>query len=233
MSQIPLGLVLQDRSTFDTFHPAGNEQAVAFLRRFALQSAQTVAWLAGPPHSGKTHLLGAACLAAGQAGQRAAYLDMGQMRDLGPEVLEGWEHHDLLCLDDLDAVLGRPDWERQLFSLFNALHEAGHRLLVSAVGGPRAYPIQLADLQSRLSWGGVYELEELDDEERIAALSLRARERGIDLPEETGRYLLRRIPRDMSSLYRFLDTLDKASLSAQRKLTIPFVREVLEADGSD
>lgn len=232
VSQIPLGLVLRDRSTFDTFFPAGNEQTVAFLRSFVLQGEQTVAWISGPAHSGKTHLLGASCIAAIEAGRQAAYLSMDQLRDLGPDSLGGWEQHDLLCLDELDAVLGDAAWEQALFSLFNVMHDSGKQLLVAASGGPRAYEFSLADLQSRLSWGGVYELAELGDEQRVSALSLRARARGIELPEETGRYLLQRIPRDMTSLYRFLDTLDKESLAAQRRLTIPFVRMILEQQSS-
>jgi DnaA family protein len=228
VSQLPLGLVLRDRSTFETFFPAGNEQTVAFLRQFAVGSTQTVVWLAGRAHSGKTHLLTAACLAAGEAGRQAAYLSLAELVELGPDALTGWEQHDLLCLDDLDAVLGRADWEQAIFGLFNALQESGRQLLVAAPGGPRAFAFALPDLQSRLSWGGVFELVELDDEQRVPALALRARALGIELPEETGRYLLQRIPRDMSSLYRFLDTLDKESLAAQRRLTIPFVRTVLE-----
>ncbi len=232
VSQIPLGLVLRDRSTFDTFFPAGNEQSIAFLKNFALHGEQTVAWISGPAHSGKTHLLGASCIAAMEAGRQAAYLSMDQLRDLGPDALGGWEQHDLLCLDELDAVLGDAAWEQALFSLFNLMHDSGKQLLVAATGGPRAYTFSLADLQSRLSWGGVYELAELSDEQRVSAMSLRARARGIELPEETARYLLQRIPRDMTSLYRFLDTLDKESLAAQRRLTIPFVRMILEQQSS-
>ncbi|MDH5572845.1 MAG: DnaA regulatory inactivator Hda, partial [Gammaproteobacteria bacterium] len=38
------------------------------------------------------------------------------------------------------------------------------------------------------------------------------------------KYLLKHCPRDMKSLFEMLDRLDHASLAAQRKLTIPFVR---------
>jgi DnaA family protein len=228
MSQMPLGLVLRDRSTFNTFYSAGNEQAVAFMRQFALDCSQTVIWLAGPAHSGKTHLLSATCLAASEAGRQAAYLSLAELAEVGPDALSGWEQNDLLCLDDLHTVLGKADWEQALFGMFNLMHEAGRQWAVAAPGGPRAYQFFLADLQSRLSWGGVFELTELDDDQRVPALVLRASARGIELPEETGRYLLQRIPRDMASLYRFLDTLDKESLAAQRRLTIPFVRSVLE-----
>jgi len=74
----------------------------------------------------------------------------------------------------------------------------------------------------------VFHVQGLDDEQRIGALQLRARHRGLELPGETARYLLKRSKRDMASLYRLLDKLDLEALRAQRRLTIPFVRDVLQ-----
>jgi DnaA-homolog protein len=71
-------------------------------------------------------------------------------------------------------------------------------------------------------------LRELDDEGRIEALRLRAAQRGLELPYDTSEYLLKRVPRDLRSLFDILDELDEASLVAQRRLTIPFIREALE-----
>lgn len=227
MSQLPLGLVLRERSTFDSFYAAGNEPIVAFLRAFA-QGRGEVAWLAGPARSGKTHLANACCLSARHLGRGSAYLPLDQLAPLGPAVLEGWEQHALVCLDGLQHVVGDSAWEQALFALFNGTRDQGGQVLSVAPGGPRSYPFALPDLQSRLGWGGVFELRGLSDPDRIEALRLRARGRGLELPEETGRYLLQRLPRDMGSLFAFLDTLDQASLAAQRKLTIPFAREVLE-----
>ena len=68
-------------------------------------------------------------------------------------------------------------------------------------------------------------LQPLDESEQIAALQLRAQLRGLELPEETAQFMLRRLPRDMTHLYAFLDELDEASLVAQRRLTVPFVRK--------
>jgi DnaA family protein len=74
----------------------------------------------------------------------------------------------------------------------------------------------------------VYQIRDLDDAGRVEALRLRAGQRGLDLPVETSEYLLRRMPRDLTSLYLVLDQLDEASLIAQRRLTIPFIRDALE-----
>ena len=73
----------------------------------------------------------------------------------------------------------------------------------------------------------MYQLKSLDDHQRLRALQLRAQQRGCEMPDETGRYLMRRLPRDMPVLFDLLDQLDEASLVAQRKLTVPFVKSVL------
>jgi DnaA family protein len=85
----------------------------------------------------------------------------------------------------------------------------------------------LPDLGSRCAAGAVLQLRALDEAEQQQALQLRARLRGFELPEETSRWLQRRFPRDMRRLYGLLDTLDEAALAAQRRLTVPFIREVL------
>jgi DnaA family protein len=74
----------------------------------------------------------------------------------------------------------------------------------------------------------VFQLRLLDEDEQQEALKLHARIRGVELPDETARWLLRRFPRDMRTLYELLDTLDEASLVAQRRLTVPFIRSVLK-----
>jgi len=95
------------------------------------------------------------------------------------------------------------------------------------------YLFELRDLASRLNAGSQIELRPLRDEEQLNVMQARAAGRGLELPEETANYLWRRLRRDMGSLCAFLDRLDEASLVAQRRLTIPFVREVLETEGKE
>ena len=101
------------------------------------------------------------------------------------------------------------------------------QLVVSAIVSPRESGIRLPDLASRLSQLPAFRLRTLAESERLHALRLRAALRGLELPEETARYLLTRSRRDMGSLYALLDTLDREALRAQRRLTVPFVRGVL------
>lgn len=226
MRQLPLPVRLRDVAVFDTFEPGPNGPVVAMLAD--LEGAGPAAWLWGAAGSGKSHLLQAACAAH----PPAAYLPVAELLPAGAAVLEDWDDRRLVCLDDIDRLAGHAEWERAAFALFNRLWERGGRLVVSARGGPATIRFALPDLQTRLTWGGVFRLEPLSDEERVAALQRRARHRGLDLPVESARYLMRRLPRDMRALCGWLDTLDIASLAAGKRLTLPFVRSVVEAESS-
>ena len=228
MRQLPLGIRLPDRAVFASFLPGRNAQALEHARRVAQGELRGLTWLCGPGGSGKTHLLQAVCAAAGERA-RAGYLPLAQLAPLGVGVLEGLPQLDCLCLDDFDGITGQGVWEQAVFALLHELEEAGGRLLVSAPSPPALISWALPDLGSRCAAGAVFQLRALSDEEQHAALELRARLRGLELPEETWQWLQRRFPRDMRSLYELLDTLDEASLLAQRRLTIPFIRDVLRS----
>jgi DnaA family protein len=116
-----------------------------------------------------------------------------------------------------------------LFTLFNQVTDHGGLLLVTSSAAPRETALQLADLRSRMSLLPVFQLQQLKEEDRLLALQLRARHRGLDLPADTASYLMSRTKRDMSSLYELLDRLDAEALRTQRRLTIPFVRSVIES----
>jgi DnaA family protein len=134
----------------------------------------------------------------------------------------------VLCLDDVDAVVGDAAWERALFRVFNEAAEQQTRLVFAAGAAPRQLAWVLEDWRSRAAACVVYQLRDLDDAGLIEALRLRAAQRGLDLPLETSEYLLRRMPRDLASLLAIFDRLDEASLMAQRRLTVPFIRDALE-----
>jgi DnaA family protein len=85
----------------------------------------------------------------------------------------------------------------------------------------------LRDIGSRFGAATVHRIHELDERAQAEALGRRASLRGLELPDETTRYLQRRFRRDMRTLCSLLDTLDEASLAEQRRITVPFIREVL------
>jgi DnaA-homolog protein len=229
MQQLPLGVRLPDRAVFASFLPARNREALEHARRVAAGEAGGATWLCGPASAGKTHLLQAICSQAAQV-QRAGYFPLADLADLGAGVLEGLQQLQCVCLDDLEAVAGRLEWEKAIFGLLRELEDCGGALVMAARPPPALLAWALPDLGSRCAAGAVVPLRALDETEQQQALQLRARQRGFELPEETSRWLLRRFPRDMRRLYGLLDTLDDAALAAQRRLTVPFIREVLERD---
>ena len=228
--QLPLGLTLKESARFTSYFSGQNEEAVNTLRASAEGPGDTLVYLAGATGLGKTHLLQAACQQAADAGRSVVYLPLRHLGGLSPSVFEGLERTDVVCLDDVDAIAVRADWERALFDLFNRLQESGTTLLVTAGKRPDQNGIQLADLVSRLCWGVTYVLKPLDEETLFAAVTCRARARGLELPEDTARFLLRRFPRDLASLCDLLDRLDQASLVARRRLTIPFVKAAIAGE---
>lgn len=226
MHQLPLGVRIPDRAVFASFLPARNREAYEHVQRLGRGEARGVAWLCGAPGVGKTHLLQATCASAsGRAG--AGYFPLRELAGLGVGVLEGLPQLQCVCIDDLDAVAGRADWERALFGLYREIDEHGGTLLAAARTPPALVPWSLSDLGSRFAAGAVFQLRPLDEPEQLQALTLRASLRGVELPEETARWLQRRYPRDMRTLYELLDALDEAALVAQRRLTVPFIRSVL------
>jgi len=226
--QLPLGLQLRASAHFSNFIAAAHTELVDQVQRIAASGPPRQLYCWGAAGSGKTHLLQAACRHADATGRSAAYLSLRDAGQLAPEVLDGWENFQLVCIDDVEAAAGYGAWEEALFHLYNRLVDSGGSLLVSAAVAPAQLAIRLPDLVSRLGAAPVYQLHPLNDDQSLEAMRLRARQRGFELPEETGRYLLRRLPRDLSALMSLLERLDTASLAAQRKLTVPFVKSVLE-----
>jgi DnaA regulatory inactivator Hda len=231
LTQLPLRIRLRDSSVFASYFPGRNQPVVDALLALVSGAPPTCVWLHGPRGAGKTHLLQAACVRWSEQGATTAYVPL---RELGgeAEALNGYGQLALVAIDDAEVVAGNPAAERALFRLHQELDESGGRMLVAGASPPAALDFKLRDLASRLNGGLVLTLQALDDDEQLQALKLRAQLRGFELPDETVQYLQRRMPRDMASLCAFLDRLDEASLVAQRKLTVPFVREVLAREAA-
>lgn len=227
--QLPLGIKLRDEATFANFYAGPNAAVVAAVRALAApgDTAGSQVYLWGAPGSGRSHLLQAACHEAAAAGLLAMYLPLQEVLSHDSSIFEGMEQFDLLCLDQIEALAGDPTWEEALFHLYNRLSEQGGKLLIAGNAAPRSVGICLADLASRLGWGVVFQLYSLSDEDKQSMLQLRASLRGLQLSDDVARYILSRGARGMGELFEALERLDQASLQAQHRLTIPFVKRVM------
>lgn len=222
-SQLPLSIGLRDSATYANYYAGPNAQLIHCLK----EGQEPFVYLWGAEGSGKSHLLQAACHAATESGVRAAYLPLVELTELSPEVLEGLEQIDVIAIDNIETISSHGEWERALFNLYNRVRELGGRLYVAGNGSPASLDIMLPDLVSRLGWGPVFQLEPLTDDDKRRALQMRAERRGMTLTDEVAGYLMKHAERDLHSLFELLERLDRESLVAQRKLTIPFVREFI------
>ena len=225
--QLPLALRYPPDQRLESFIGAP-DGAVAQLRAMAVGANHDWLYLAGPAGTGKTHLALAVCAAAEQAGRAPAYLPLAAATGRLGEALEALEGRDVVALDGLDAIAGRRGDEVALFDFHNRARAAGVALLYTASAAPDALGLVLPDLRSRLSQCGRLQLAALDDEGRGAVLRARAARRGLVLEEAAIDWLLSRAGRDLAGLVALLDRLDRESLAAKRRVTVPFLRKVLD-----
>lgn len=226
-TQLPLRLNPQEVYRLENFHFSQMEVKQVVTEFCQLETINYL-YLWGDASSGKSHLLMAAVELAQQNGKRALYLPLAELVvSTSPEVLLSLEHLDLLCIDELEAIESNAEWEEGIFHCFNRLQLSGCHLLIGSKHNPATSTIQLPDLRSRLAIGLVYQLDSLDDTAKQQALIVQAQARGLELSEDVASYMLRHHSRDIRELINLLQTLDKASMAAKRRLTIPFIRQVL------
>jgi len=224
--QLPLALRYPPDQRLETYIGAP-EGVIAQLRAIAVGARADWIFLAGASGSGKTHLALSLCAAAEQAGRRAAYLPLlaaaGRLR----EALESLEGHEVIALDGVDAIAGNREDEVALFDFHNRARAAGVALLYTARAMPDGLPLGLPDLRSRLSQCVRIALPVLDDAGRAAVLRERAQRRGLVIDDAAIEWLLTHSGRELGALVAVLDRLDRESLAAKRRITVPFLRSVL------
>ncbi|CAM4507402.1 MAG: DnaA regulatory inactivator Hda [Legionella sp.] len=225
--QLALAIKLNDEATLSDFNWGENRLLQQQLQRMLTLKEDRLLYLWGCNGIGKSHLLQASCQEVNST-ESAIYLPLNLLKEWGPQAIEGLEDQALICIDDIDAIAEDSAWEEALFHLYNKIKDMDKSLLIiSGNQSPTTLPIKLPDLRSRLSWGLVIQLMELSDEDKINTLKLHAARRGFDLPESVGQFLISRCSRNMHDLHQLLNRLDDASLAAQRKITIPFVKNIL------
>ena len=224
--QLPLGFEPGELFTFDSFVSGNNIVAAGLAQQTALGKGENQLYFWGESGRGKSHLLQACCNLAAKNQQAVCYLTQAEIKNQSTAMFDGLEQLELICLDDIDTWLVDAAWETALFDLINRVRENNNRLIMGSSHPPEEAFVKLPDLRSRLSWGPVFQLQELSDKEKYQALRYRARQSGLELPENVADYLMHRYPRDMFGLFERLAVLDKASMALQRRLTIPLVKSV-------
>lgn len=225
--QLPLQFEFRADHTFADFYPGAHLEIVEHLKNTVAGKEQSFVFLWGKSGQGKSHLLQACCHLAKTLDVSAFYFDFSAA-PFEVSLLQGLENFDLVCFDAIDVLAGDSQWERALFSFFNRSYDRRRRLILTASRPPRMLPFGLPDLKTRLSWGLTLKLKDLSDLDRKAALIFKANRLGFELSEQAAHFLICHYPSDTALQWQLLRQLNHASLAAKRKLTVPFLKEILE-----
>jgi len=212
MSQLVLDISPGNTPTLETFVAGRNLELLSALRHALAGGSERSIYLWGDEGCGKSHLL-QACANAARA-RRAVYA-----RGAVPGIA------DVVAVDDVELLDNAAQIE--LFDLYNRMRDSGGLLLVSGKASPLHLNLR-DDLRTRLGWGLVYQVHELNEEEKAQALVQHAQSRGFALPPEVIQYLLRHGRRDLPSLMATLDALDEHSLRLHRGPSVPLLKEVMQ-----
>lgn len=227
--QLPLQFEFHTQQTFENYYSGCNEEIVAHLKTVINQRTEQLIFLWGDRGLGKTHLLHASCQLAHQRWQNSFFISLNAQQLPDVSILEGLDTVAWVCVDNIDAIAGITEWEQAFFNFFNRHRDNDQHLILSAASPPTYLIVQLADLKTRLNWGLTLRLKPLTDADSLAALNFKAAILGFEISPSVGHFLLTHFARDLPSLWQLLDRIDHASLAAKRKLTLPFLKQLLNS----
>jgi len=235
--QIPLSFRARRNDSFEQFVIGPNQLALTALKAFGQALSdytigdsgwQHMLYLKGDTGTGKSFLLNALGNQARQAGRMVIYLPLTYLLEndsIPPTDLQGV---DLLCIDGIDSLGSRLDWQEAVFHYYNQMRASGGYIVAAGRQGPANVNIQLPDLRSRLAWGETHSLLPLSDPEKILVLQHHAQQGGAVINKEVLNYLLKQSKRDLKSLLHRLDLLQEKSFAVKRAASIPLLKEVLK-----
>ena len=231
--QLPLHFEFRANQTFDDFFPGSNLEIITHLKKSIQGNGERQIFIWGQSGLGKSHLLQACCHQAQSRQLSSFYFALSALELPDPDLLKDLDKFDIVCFDNIEYIAGNEIWELAFFNFYNQLRDQGHSLILSASSPPTEIAFRLHDLKTRLNWGLTLKLQPLSNNDRITALIFKANQMGFEISPQAVRFLLTRYDRDLSSLWALLTKLDRASLAAKRKLTIPFLKQILSAESRD
>ena len=182
----------------------------------------------GAEGSGKSFLMQAICNALSSSGKQFVFIPMNKAINMGVEIFQNLASLNAVCIDDLQLILSREEWETALFNLINECQQSNCSLILSFGGYQSLEDItQLPDLLSRIKRMEFMKLQAVQDEFLNQALDFVSQQLDINLEKAELEFLLKHQTREFSLLVDNLMVLDKQAASLKRKITIPLIKETL------
>ena len=181
----------------------------------------------GSKESGKTYLLQAMCNSYSSDNKSSLYIPLKKAIDYGIEIFESLENIQLICLDGIENVISKIEWEKAIFNLINKTLISKSRLIITSSEDLQSLNFVLPDLESRLRKIESYELTPIQDKDILDALIYISKLKSINLGDKEARYLVTYAQRNISNLVKILESLDQLSMEMKRKITIPLIKEVI------
>jgi len=181
----------------------------------------------GTKESGKTFLLQAMCNSYSSMSKSSLYIPLRKVMNYGIEIFESLENIDLICIDGIEEVISKIEWEKAIFNLINKALISESRLILTSSKDLKSLNFSLPDLESRIRKFQSYELHPINDKDIFDALKYISKLTSINLGDKEAKYLVTYSQRNISNLVHILESLDQLSMEMKRKITIPLIKEVI------
>lgn len=241
--QLALPVWFSEDQSFDSFIADDNALVVEFLTSFINGDQEGLSTNSIPfcllhslQSAGKSHLLYASCQYASENNSSHAYFDLKMLHQFPASVILEAQQKDLICIDNIHVVKDDLTWQIAIFDLLNKVIEKNQsianpehycKVIISATHSPASIGLSLPDLVSRLSWGTVFKLAPLNDDKSKLFMRQKLAGKGLEASDEVVNFLVTRLSRNMAKQIEIINLLDRKSLESKRKLTVPFVKQVL------
>jgi len=181
----------------------------------------------GTKESGKTFLLQALCNSYSSMSKSSLYIPLNKVMNYGVEIFESLENMNLICVDGIEEVISKIEWEKAIFNLINKALISKSRLILSSSQDLKSLNFSLPDLESRIRKIQSFELYPINDKDIFDALKYISKLTSINLGDKEAKYLVTYSQRNISNLVQILESLDQLSMEMKRKITIPLIKEVI------
>lgn len=135
---------------------------------------------------------------------------------------------DALLIDDIQFFVGKERSQEEFFHTFNALVEAGHQVIITADRFPRELTGVEERLISRFGSGLTVSIEPPELETRVAILINKAKQEGVELPDDVAFFLAKRVRSNVRELEGALRRILASAFFTGRSIDVELASESLK-----